>query len=64
MLYSIVETAAACGAHVYYYLKYLLEEIPKYLNGTQLEFLEDIIVPDSIQPGDSTTNTAEERSSA
>lgn len=42
-LYSIVETAAACGAHVYYYLKYLLEEVPKYLNGTQLEFLEDML---------------------
>lgn len=43
ILYSIVETAAACGAHVYYYLRYLLEEVPKYLNGTQLEFLEDML---------------------
>ena len=43
MLYSIVETAVACGANVYHYLKYLLEEVPKYLNGTQLEFLEDML---------------------
>lgn len=43
MLYSIVETADANGAHVYYYLKYLLEEVPKYLNGTKLEFLEDML---------------------
>ena len=43
MLYSIVETAVACGANVYHYLKYLLEEVPKYLSGTELEFLEDML---------------------
>lgn len=43
MLYSIVETAVACGTNVYHYLKYLLEEVPKYLSGTELEFLEDML---------------------
>lgn len=43
MLYSIVETAVACGANVYHYLKYLLEEVPKYLSGTEREFLEDML---------------------
>ena len=43
MRYSIVETAVACGANVYHYLKYLLEEVPKYLSGTELEFLEDML---------------------
>lgn len=43
MLYSIVETAAANGASVYFYLKYLLEKIPKHLDGKDLKFLEDML---------------------
>ena len=43
MLYSIVETAVACGANVYHYLKYLLKEVPKYLSGTGLEFPNDML---------------------
>lgn len=43
MLHNIVETAVACSANVYHYLKYLHEEVPKYLNGTELGFLEDML---------------------
>lgn len=43
ILYSIVETAVACGANVYQYLKYLLEEIPKHLADKNLKFLEDML---------------------
>ena len=41
MLYSLAETAKANGLKPYEYFKYLLEEIPKHMDETSTEFLED-----------------------
>lgn len=41
--YSIVETAKQNGAHPYYYLKYLLEKVPEYLDGTDRSFAEKLM---------------------
>ncbi len=42
-MYSIIETARANGANVYYYLLYLLEEVPKHLSGTDRSFLDGMM---------------------
>ena len=41
--FSIVETAKQNGAHPYYYLKYLLEKVPEYLDGTDRSFAEKLM---------------------
>ena len=43
ILYSIVETARANGADIYTYLKYLLSEVPKHLDGTDRGFLKEMM---------------------
>ena len=43
ILYSIVGTAAANGADEYFYLKYLLEEVPKHLDQSGTDFLADMM---------------------
>ena len=43
IMYSIVETAKANGADVYTYLKYLLHEVPRHLDGTDRSFLDDMM---------------------
>ena len=43
IVYSVVETAKANGADVYTYLKYLLTEVPKYLDGSDTGFLADMM---------------------
>ena len=40
IMYSIVETAKANNANVYYYLKYVLDRMPRYMEGTDTGFLE------------------------
>lgn len=52
ILYSLVETAKANNLKIYDYLTYLLTEIPKHMDGTSLEFLNDLLpwsekLPDS-----------------
>lgn len=43
IMYSIVETARANKVNIYLYLRYILEEVPKYLEGTSLDFLDDML---------------------
>lgn len=43
MIYSITETAKANQLKPYEYLKYLLTEIPKHMEDTDLGFLEDLL---------------------
>ena len=42
-MYTIVETAKANNANVYYYLKYVLEQMPRYIERTDLSFLESMM---------------------
>ena len=42
-IYSLVETAKANGLKPYEYMKYLLEEIPKHMDESSLEFLDDLL---------------------
>ena len=41
--FSIVETAKANNLNVYQYFKYLLTEIPKHMNETNLRFIDDLL---------------------
>lgn len=43
VVYSLVETAKANNLKIYEYLKHLLTEIPKHMDGTNLDFLEDLL---------------------
>ncbi|MGB9133683.1 MAG: IS66 family transposase [Methanosarcina sp.] len=43
IIYSIVETAKAHRLKPYHYLRYVLEVIPKHMNDTTLEFVEDLL---------------------
>ena len=43
IVYSIVETAKANDLKPYEYMKYLLEEIPKHMDDTSLEFLDELL---------------------
>lgn len=43
IVYSLIETAKANGANPYYYLKYLLEEMPKHMEEEGRSFLEDMV---------------------
>ena len=43
VLYSIVETAKANDLKPYNYFKHLLTEIPKHMDDTDLEFLEELL---------------------
>ena len=43
IIYSITETAKANDLKPYEYLKHLLTEIPKYMDDTDLYFLEDLL---------------------
>jgi hypothetical protein len=42
-VYSLIETAKANGANPYYYLKYLLEEMPGHMEDKGRSFLEDML---------------------
>lgn len=43
VMYSIVETAKANNLKVYDYLKLLLEEIPKHMDDTDLNFIDNLL---------------------
>ena len=43
ILYSIVETAKANKVNVYYYLRYILEMMPKHMEDTDREFLDSMM---------------------
>ena len=43
VIYSLVETAKANKLKIYAYLKHLLTEIPKHMDDTNLDFLEDLL---------------------
>ena len=43
MIYSLVEAAKANKLKFYEYLKHMLTEIPKHMDGTSLDFLEDLL---------------------
>lgn len=43
IVYSLIETAKANGANPYYYLKYLLEEMPGHMEDRGRSFLEDML---------------------
>ena len=43
VIYSLVETAKANKLKIYEYLKHLLTEIPKHMDSTSLDFLEDLL---------------------
>ena len=42
-IYSLVETAKANKLKIYEYLKHLLTEIPKHMDETNMDFLEDLL---------------------
>lgn len=42
-IYSLVETAKAKNLKIYEYLKHLLTEIPKHMDETNMDFLEDLL---------------------
>ena len=60
ILYTLAETAEACGAHPYYYYKYLLEEMPKHMDqkSTDRSYLEEMM------PWSETYKNYEERQKA
>lgn len=43
VIYSLIETAKANNLKVYEYLKHLLTEIPKFMDGTSLDFLDTLM---------------------
>ena len=43
MIYSLVETAKANNLKIYEYLEYLLTEIPRHMDDTDLTFVEDLL---------------------
>ena len=43
VLYSIAETAKANGLKPYYYFKYVLEEMPKYIEDSDRSFIQDLL---------------------
>ena len=43
MIYSIAETAKANKLKPYNYFKYLLEEIPRYMDDHGVDFCEDLL---------------------
>lgn len=43
VLYSIAETAKANGLKPYNYFKYVLEEMPKHMEGKDLSFIQDLL---------------------
>ena len=43
MIYSLVETAKANHLNVYQYFELLLTEIPKHINDTSLDFIDDLL---------------------
>ena len=43
IIYSITETAKANNLKVYEYVEYLLTEIPKHEDDTNLDFLDDLL---------------------
>jgi hypothetical protein len=43
ILYTMVETARANKANVYYYLKYVLERMPSYMEGSDTGFLKTMV---------------------
>lgn len=43
VIFSLVETAKANKLKIYAYLKHLLTEIPKHMDDTNLDFLEDLL---------------------
>ena len=43
VIYSLVETAKANNLKIYEYLKHLLTEIPKHMDDTNIDFLEDLL---------------------
>ena len=52
VLYSIVETAKANNLKPYNYFKHLLTEIPKHMDDTDLEFLEELLPWSDYLPDD------------
>ena len=42
-IYSLVETAKANNLKIYEYLMHLLTEIPKHIDDTSMDFLEDLL---------------------
>lgn len=43
VLYSLVETAKANNLRIYEYLKHLLTEIPKHMDDTDRDFLDELL---------------------
>ena len=43
VIYSLVETAKTNNLKIYEYLKHLLTEIPKHIDDTSMDFLEDLL---------------------
>ena len=43
VIYSLVETTKANNLKIYEYLKHLLTEIPKHIDDTSMDFLEDLL---------------------
>jgi len=43
IIFTLVETAKANQVHPYYYLMYLLQKMPNHMEGTSLDFLDDMM---------------------
>ena len=42
VIFTLIETAKANGADPYYYLKYLLEQMPQYYNDPDKSYMQDM----------------------
>ena len=43
IIYSIVETCKLNGLNIFYYLKHVLTEIPKYMDDSNQDFIEALL---------------------
>lgn len=56
IIYSITETCKLNNLNIFYYISHLLTEIPKHMDDTNLDFLEDLLpwsekLPEEMQSG-------------
>lgn len=57
VIYSLVETAKAKKLKIYEYLKHLLTEIPKHMDNTSLDFLNDLLSLSETHPEECRKNS-------
>jgi len=58
IMYTVVETARANNANIYFYLKYILEQMPRHMEGTDRSFIESMMPWSSEYQGYEQINTS------